>query len=403
MRYIDTGSRNPDEALGAWLSGLPLTSATSFRMQTGYFSSDPLSVLHPLLDRLSAIDGPTAIVVGSNDAETAAEDVIELIAAAGNPRSMLRIGVAHLEGGLFHPKVLHLSFGERQVAYVGSANFTRRGVSGHNVEAGLILDSDESDPADELGKISTAIDSWFLSRGGLRVVSSTAEVEALLAEGVLLDREQQRTKRREARLKREAEETAKVRGFQVSPLLSLPGSPTRPKETEEDEVDDLEANPAEADVLPAADKGWRLVWISDGLKRRDLNIPTAKYTNPTGSMGLKRGDWDDEIDHRHYFRDEVFEGLDWQPAGTSLRETADAEVELWIDGTYRESATITITHNTDTSSKTYAQRNFMSSLRWGRLRETVADPALLGWVLRLDRFEFSDGRAPKYRIRIDAD
>lgn len=398
MRYIDTGSRNPDEALGSWLSSLPLLSASSFRMQTGYFTSDPLVVMRPLLARLSAINGLTTILVGSNDAETAAEDVEGLLAAAGPPRGMLRIGVAYLEGGLFHPKVLHFGFGARQVCYVGSANFTRMGVGGQNIEAGVILDTDESDSPAELTRIAESIDGWFPSRGGLRIVSTSADVESLRSEGVLLDRESRRAQRQEARRQREAQGGTRPRGFRVRPLFALPTSDVTVDEERQEEPSDTSSEAGAS----TDDRGqWRLVWRSAGLTRRDLNIPTATDTNPTGSMGLKRGDWDDEIDHRHYFREEVFNDLDWQAVGASLRETAEAEVELWIAGVYQASATVTIAHNSDTSSRTYEQRNFMSALRWGSLRGLVADEALLGWILELDRRDSADGRPPKFRIRID--
>lgn len=43
-----------------------------------------------------------------------------------------------------------------------------------------------------------------------------------------------------------------------------------------------------------------LVWESKPLSERDLNIPKGRNTNPTGSMGFKKGLYED-IDQRHYF------------------------------------------------------------------------------------------------------
>lgn len=56
-----------------------------------------------------------------------------------------------------------------------------------------------------------------------------------------------------------------------------------------------------------------LLWKSGPLTRRDLNIPTGKNTHPTGSMLLKVGDPSQNIDQRHYFRDNVFATANWQP------------------------------------------------------------------------------------------
>lgn len=403
MRYIDTGSRSSDEALGSWLSGLPLQLADSFRLQSGYFTAEPLGLIRPLLSRLRETNGPTTIVVGSNDSDTVAEDVAELLAAAGPPRSELRLGIVHLAGGLFHPKVLHVSVGGRQFCYAGSANFTGMGVSGQNVEAGVLLDTQDSDSPSELARIAQSIDDWFPSRGGIRIVSTAADIEALFTEGVLTDRTTQRARRQEARRQRAPSNGAHARGFRVRRLFTLPGVAASEEESEQGDSEGAQTSVA-AGVAndPAAPSGsWRLVWRSAGLARRDLNIPTASGTNPTGSMGLKRGDWEADIDHRRYFRDEVFFDLIWQPEGTGMRETAEAAVELWIAGNFKESATVTISHNADTSSRTYEQRNFMSALRWGSLRNFVADEGLLGWVLELDRQDSPEGGPPRYRIRID--
>lgn len=45
-------------------------------------------------------------------------------------------------------------------------------------------------------------------------------------------------------------------------------------------------------------------------RKRFEYIQKGNNTNPTGLMLFKKGAYQD-IDHRHYFRDEVFNGLDW--------------------------------------------------------------------------------------------
>ena len=52
-----------------------------------------------------------------------------------------------------------------EAAYVGSANLTPPGLSLH-VEAGILLDSNDGDPASILREIATAIDAWFTGSRG---------------------------------------------------------------------------------------------------------------------------------------------------------------------------------------------------------------------------------------------
>ena len=55
-------------------------------------------------------------------------------------------------------------------------------------------------------------------------------------------------------------------------------------------------------------------WFGEnkGLTERDLNIPSGKKTNPTGSMLWKKGAAAEEVDQRHFFREDIFAKLDWQ-------------------------------------------------------------------------------------------
>ena len=87
MRYIDTGSRDPDQALGAWLTSKLTSDVTEFRFQTGFFSGEILGLLGPTLGQLASSNRPVRAVVGSNDGCTLGSDVIALATAMGVPRS----------------------------------------------------------------------------------------------------------------------------------------------------------------------------------------------------------------------------------------------------------------------------------------------------------------------------
>ncbi len=58
MRYLDTGSREPSDALGAWLEVLTGdASVVGARWQSGFFGADALGYFVDLFGRLAAFDG----------------------------------------------------------------------------------------------------------------------------------------------------------------------------------------------------------------------------------------------------------------------------------------------------------------------------------------------------------
>lgn len=59
-----------------------------------------------------------------------------------------------------------------------------------------------------------------------------------------------------------------------------------------------------------------------------------------------------------------------------------------------------IRHNTDTTSKSYAQKNSMTHLRWGNARPHIAQEGLLGCRLLLFR-ESGSAIPPRFRIEIE--
>ncbi len=145
-----------------------------------------------------------------------------------------------------------------------------------------------------------------------------------------------------------------------------------------------------------------LVWESKPLMERDLNIPTGTNTAATGSMGLKKGALDDDnIDHRHYFRDEVFADLIWtkdtSPAKAHI-ERAHANFELVVKNLNYGVFNLLLSNNTNLNSKSYLQGNFMTQIHWGEAKKYIAKPDLLGRILYLYR---KDTNPPKFTIEID--
>lgn len=189
MEYVDTGSRDPTQALGTWLGHLDVDAVCAVRWQSGYFNVGGLAPLVPLLRNLVKRDLQVSCVLGSNNGETVRKDLEVLANLIGGPRPAARIAVVKYETGLYHPKVYHVTrMDGSQAAFVGSANLTQAGVTGLNIEAGIILDSASGDSLQLLEKIASAVDAWFeMAREGVTRVASSADISKLVAEGAIRD------------------------------------------------------------------------------------------------------------------------------------------------------------------------------------------------------------------------
>ncbi|HUZ53550.1 MAG TPA: hypothetical protein VMU94_13615 [Streptosporangiaceae bacterium] len=76
-------------------------------MQTGFFGAGALGYFESTLQQLTASDGHTRFLVGSNDGETPRAAVEDLLTVVGPPRPGMKIGVLSFQAGFFHPKVFH--------------------------------------------------------------------------------------------------------------------------------------------------------------------------------------------------------------------------------------------------------------------------------------------------------
>ena len=188
MRYIDNSHGDPqEEALFAWLRTVLTADVIGIRLQSGFFEPSVLGVFMPSFRRLANEDQDAIVLIGSNDGETLSTGVHQLVDGLGLPRPNALLGVVSYANGFYHPKTIHLRYQSgREIAYIGSANLTSRGLNGLNIEAGIILDTDEGDPADILNHVKRVPREWFDSHpGGLFKVVSHDDVDRLEAGGIL--------------------------------------------------------------------------------------------------------------------------------------------------------------------------------------------------------------------------
>ncbi len=188
MRYIDNGKGDPlDEAVFTWLRDALTPDVVGIRWQSGFFEAGVLGSLALTLAQLAAKDLDTMVLIGSNDCETGVSAVHKLVDLLGLPRSGGKLGIVSYADGFYHPKTIHIRYGDdREVAYVGSANLTSRGINGLNVEAGIVLDTDQGDAGEVLTAVKEAVAEWFESiPGGLYMIEGHGDVDNLERQGVL--------------------------------------------------------------------------------------------------------------------------------------------------------------------------------------------------------------------------
>ena len=376
IRYFDTGYNGVTDSLGRWLDAMVIDGIRSFRGQFGFFDSAALHPYLPVLRGMVDAGGALRLVIGANTGHPPTTDDLAAMLPLLGPADRTSLTIVGLSGALFHPKTIHLVRADgRQFGVVSSANFTRKGL-GHSVEAGLTL---ESAPGTDVvvRQIAEAIDRWAtVADPGVYQVRTTEDIERLRGLGLVVTPAARRA------IRRRQQTAATTTGRGTRPVGWRPtAAPAELPETEGEEVDEaVEPEAAPAPEIPALTR----LWQSKPLTRRDLTIPTARGTNQTGSVNLDKGLLPQEVDHRHYFRDEVFRDLRWERRSATVDE-AFARFELVIDGVSLGAFDLPIRHTTSTDSAAYRQRNAMTRLSWGPMREHVAGQELIDRTLSLYR------------------
>jgi hypothetical protein len=369
MRYIDTGKRDPDQSLGAWLASVLLSGppVTSVRIQTGFFSGAVIGYIEGALSRLQETKGPAHLLIGSNDGVTKRSDLEALLKAAGERRPNLHLAVVSFMNGYFHPKVYLF---EREdgtsTAYVGSANFTRQGVSKH-IESGLIVDSGQGDDPALLLDIASAIDVWFEEpHEGLFPFSSSEDLEELERRHVI-GRPQPVPFPRSLPVL-DGEDSSRLESATLYPLVKLPEQESVITES--------------SDILPAERRRWSKILSASDAQRKGRG-------NQRGSVTLVQGDYRGQIDQSTYFRNELFSDVSWKNVVTlngKPMERAFIPMRAEVDGVNLGLLTFKVTHEPQREAD---QNNYTTTLHLDPLSAYFRDHEMTG--RRLVITELSDG------------
>jgi HKD family nuclease len=291
---------------------------------------------------------------------------------------------------LFHPKLYLVKGRAHARLVIGSANLTIGGLN-NNIEAGFAIELDLKN-ADEKALVE-GIEKEFdaLYKGypaHIIPITKAVELDALQATGRLVDEMTTSPPRPASAATSPTGDTLPRIKLKVVPLRralaaakKAAAKPAAPPPAAKKAAPAKKAVAA-APVAPGVE--YELVWESKELERSDLNIPDGANTNVKGSISLDKGRLPAEVDHRHYFREEVFAALGWQPRGKTVEE-AYAKCHLVLKGISHGEFDVPISHTVGTDSKTYKQNNAMTRLRWGPLRQYIARKDLLGRTLVLYR------------------
>jgi HKD family nuclease len=288
---------------------------------------------------------------------------------------------------VFHPKLYLVKGATHARLIVGSANLTIGGLN-NNIEAGFAIELDLKN-ADEKALVE-GIEKEFdalITDYPAHVIGITkaAELYAMQASGRLIDEMTTSPPRPSSSAVSPKGDTLSRIKLKVAPLRRNLAAAKKAAVKPPSTPSPATKTAAAPFAPPAPGIAYELVWESKELTRRDLNIPSGKTTNSTGSISLDKGLLPAEVDHRHYFREEIFPNLAWGPSNKATVEEAYTKFQLVLKGISYGEFDLRIAHTKGTTSKAYKQSNAMTRLSWGPLRDYVGREDLLGRTLALYR------------------
>jgi HKD family nuclease len=292
---------------------------------------------------------------------------------------------------LFHPKLYLARSDVAARLIVGSANLTLGGLN-NNIEAGMILDFDLS--LDSERAVVETIEDQFEALANehpqhVVLVNQTADLDQLLASGRLIDENLMPPSRPATSSGQDGGKDAipriKLAVKRIHRTLKQARASQPPYKGKRPRADVAAPDAVMVLTTLAAGVQFELVWESKPLERRDLNIPDGANTNKTGSISLDKGLLPVEVDHRHYFRETIFNCLNWSPTNRLTTEEAYAKFHLVISGISYGEFDLRIGHTIGAESKAYKQNNAMTRLSWGPAKAHVGKESLKDRTLSLFR------------------
>ncbi len=377
----------PETHLAAVRHVLAIPNPQTVIFSTAFMNRGGLLQIRESLEPVAAV---TTIIAGIRNGITSAQGLLAAL-EFGCTAFAVDTGSRNV---IFHPKIYFARNATAARLVLGSANLTIGGLNS-NIEASvtMTLDLGVKDDADFVADVEAKI-------AGMRAdypehvfnVTDAAAVALLLEAGRVVDESivaaptpgGSSGNRDLDTIPKMKLKTPPIKRPVMLPAAAAPAAPAPAPVAPAAAV----AAGAPVPASPLRDQ-LSLVWESRPLTRRYLTIPTGANTNPTGSMLFTKGVMDD-IDQRHYFRDEVFNGLNWHldtVPGKEHMERAEAQFRLIIRDVNYGVFALRLSHNTRTDTAAYEQSNSMTQLHWGEARPLVAREDLLDRTMYLYRDE----------------
>jgi hypothetical protein len=385
MRYIDSGSRAPDQALGHWLRTelADVGQIAALRWQSGFYSAGALGLFAPVLGALTARNATAHLLVGANDGDTRLHDVAALLSCAGWPRPGLSVGVVHFANAFFHPKTVHITrLDGGSAAYVGSANLTAHGVASLHVEAGIVLDTDEGDDAAVLGAVADAVDRWFDAENppaGSYPLTTDRDLDRLVAEGIL-----HVAPRPASSPNVGSGDGRRSSGARLMPLVRLPAVPSAQPAGSPDGGGG--SSPEVGARREPVARTSRAVRWQKALTRSDAQRKRAG--NQRGSITLVGGT--PRVDSQRFFRLDMFGDAAWEEQSTRtgrILQSAHIIFDVRIDSHDLGAHRLQVTY---APNREAGQSNYTTLLHIGSLSDWFTDIDLRGRMMIVVRGD--DGR-----------
>ncbi len=289
------------------------------------------------------------------------------------------------ESPIFHPKIYLFEGDNNTALIIGSSNLTGPGLFS-NVESSILVEfkNKDVDGINLVSELKSYFHSLFnLSDPNLFKVSKDA-IDYFVDKGIVPTEKERKKKY----TKNTTEKKPKDNNSITIPSRKVSGIPKifkgiyKSNPIVSELIQDIEI-PKEIELI--GNENYDLLWESNPLSERDLNIPTGANTHRTGSMTLNKGKTEG-IDQRHYFRENVFLGLEWQfdtVAATSHMERAVLNIRIIIQDIDYGVFSLHLKHNTKKDSRAYIQNNSMSEIKWGEAKNLIRDRELIGKTLFL--------------------
>lgn len=298
------------------------------------------------------------------------------------------------EAPIFHPKI-YLFEGDKEIKLIiGSSNLTGRGLF-RNVESSILIEFDITDQEGItlLDTLKTYYKTLFDFSDPNLFKISQAVIDDFNFRGIVPDEIERKKIYSNKRSKTTPSTTPNPNTITISQRATASIPASFPSKLRNRAGFTTISQPASVSPQVAtqhlSSSGTSIitpqtripVWESGPLTQRDLCIPKGANTNETGSMLFKKGKTVG-IDQRSYFRNQVFSNLIWANDTTSQRtahiERTTALFKIVILGVDKGVFPLSLSHNTKTNTKSYIQKNSMTSLSWGKAKHLIADPNLIG-------------------------